>query len=64
MIFTRKTLEVRCDGDGCRWNQYASASTKQAAEKEVRLLGWRVIDGRHYCPVCADRMAREEADEA
>ena len=59
------TADVFCDGLGCINWTHGVSNGKPPGKKEARDFarqdgGYKQINGRDYCPVCQDKMARGE----
>lgn len=59
MAYTQETT-IWCDGVCCDWTQIA-CSRVNSARKEAAKSGWRVVNGKDYCPECVEKEVWKDA---
>lgn len=54
MAYTQMA-SIRCDSKGCGKLVISGWVTANLARKEAALSGWRVVNGKDYCPECVEK---------
>lgn len=50
-----KNVTLWCDGDDCREFIYGGRYVRRSRQ-EAKKSGWKYIDGKDYCPGCAEEL--------
>jgi len=62
-IQRQETIRYVAICDGCGYTVNHRHYYKRDAEKTIRAAGWKIKNGKHYCPSCAVKMLARDREE-
>lgn len=56
MIHDPQEQDVTCDGKDCNEELAFAPASDSSIERGLVRMGWIVLDGKHYCPECGQKL--------